>query len=77
MSNKIRQVLPKKSLLLELQRLLEALTQSNEDLRESNNRLESIEEGYIQYKKEVKSITSVNLFKGLYAAFLLWKGERR
>lgn len=77
MSNSIRQVVPKKSLLIEIRNLREALTRTGESARVANERLEEIEEAYIQYKREVKSITSKNLFKGLYAAFRLWKGERR
>jgi len=77
MSNKTREVVPKKALLIEIRNLREALSRTNESLQEANNNLASLEESYTEYKRKVKTITEKSLFLGLFAAFRLWKGDRR
>lgn len=77
MSNKTREVVPKKALLIEIRNLREALSKSNQDLQETNANLVSLEEGYIKYRDAYKSVTEKSLVLGLISAFRLWKGERR
>ena len=77
MSNKTREVVPKKAMLIEIARLRRELQESNQYLRDATANLASIEGDYIKYKKEVKSITDKSLFLALFSAFRLWKGDRR
>lgn len=77
MSNKTREVVPKKALLIEIRNLREALSRTNESLQEANKNLASLEESYIKYKTKVKTITDTSAFWALYSALLLWREERR
>lgn len=77
MSNKTREVVPKKAMLIEIRNLREALSKSTEDLQTANTNLASLEEGYVKYRDAYKSVTEKSLFLGLISAFRLWKGERR
>lgn len=77
MSNKVRPIVPKKYLLIQLRNSQEALTQANERERAANVNLESLESSYVITKDKLKGVTDNNLFLALYAAFRLWRGERR
>ena len=77
MSNKTREVVPKKALLIEIRNLREALKKSDENLRDTSYNLQDLEESYKDMKNKVKSITEKNLFLALFSAFRLWKGDRR
>jgi hypothetical protein len=77
MSNKIREVVPKKRLLIEIALLRDKLREANDQTYQANKNLESLEADYIKYKSRCKSITDKSLFLALFSAFRLWQGERR
>jgi len=77
MSNKTREVVPKKALLIEIRNLRKALSESNDNLLQVNQNLAFLEEAYKAANDQLKMIKENNLFLGLYTAFLIWKGERR
>ncbi len=77
MSNVLRPNYNRFTLRNQLLETQEALKESNDNLLHTNANLADLETSYVIAKNKIKEITDNNLFKGLYAAFRLWRGERR